>query len=147
MEKCLDFRTQGRLLVLRENARAPTDDDWKAFCAEIEKLRPRLKEMRALVFTDGGGPTADQRKKLATAISGGDIQTAVITDRPMVRFIVSTIGLFNKGIRTFQTREAPDAYAWLGLNTEDRQTIKSILRVLETTVSDLRSPADVATAS
>ena len=137
MEKCLDFRTVGRLLVLRENSRAPTDEDWAAFCDEVARLRPRLKEMRAMVFTDGGGPTSDQRKRLAAAIKGGEIQTAVITDKTMVRFIVSTIGLFNKTIRTFNTHEASDAFAWLELGGEDRSTVNEMLRDLEKSVGGL----------
>jgi hypothetical protein len=143
----MDFRTSGRMLVIRQNKRSPTDADWEAFLAEMVRLRPKLTEMRALIFTDGGGLTSEQRKKLSVAMGGAEIQTALISDRAMTRFIVATVGLFNKTIRSFLTSETPAAFAWLGLQREDRKTVKELLSSLEKTVSDLSGSVETAVSS
>src|SRR4051812_6501622 len=140
MTKSLDFRTIGTLLVLRENLHAPTEDDWNAFLRELHGLRPRMKEMRAIVFTDGGGPTTDQRKRLRDVIEGHPIHTAVVTDKVTVRFIISSIALFNKTIRTFSWKEVGDAYSWLGLGAADQRLIERALDEMGRTVQTLRAP-------
>ena len=134
MKKTLDFRTLGSLMILRESNDTPTDPDWDAFLAELRVQRPNFKAMRIIVFTDGGGPTSAQRKRLAEALGGSSVQVAVVTDRTAVRFIVSSIALLNKSISTFSVKETTKAYEWLKLSLSDR-------RLVDAAVSDMNETA------
>jgi hypothetical protein len=138
MTRCLDFRVQGNLLILRENSLAPTEQDWTAFLRQLQELRPRMSEMRAIVFTDGGGPSTDQRKRLSRVIGDAPIHTAVVTDSVAIRFVISSIALFNKMIRTFSWAEVRQAYAWLGLRPSDQLAIERALAEMKQTVHGLR---------
>jgi hypothetical protein len=119
------------------------DSDWEAFLREMKALRPRFPEMRAMVFSDGGGPTAEQRKRLAVVMGGQDIKTTVISDKGVVRFVVATIGLFNKLIRTYSWQDVADAYAWLGLTGAEEEIIESAVRDMDAVIESRRprSPA------
>jgi len=138
MTRCLDFRLEGNVLILRENSLAPTEDDWAAFLRQLQAVRPRMNDMRAIVFTDGGGPSTDQRKRLSRVIGDAPIRTAVITDRASIRFLISSIALFNKTIRTFSWQEVRLAYSWLGLPSADQLAVQRALRDMRLTVHDLR---------
>jgi hypothetical protein len=123
-EACLVIRSIGRLLIIRQNQSAPTNDDWDALLKVISGRRTELKDMRAICFTDGGGPTIDQRKRLAAAMGGNQMQSAVICDQGVVRFVVSTISLFNKSMRTYSWRDLDEAYIWLGLRADERRMVE-----------------------
>lgn len=125
MSSCLTVRTIGRLFIVRQNANSPTHEDWAKFLAELGRLKPRFPEMRAMVFSDGGGPTPEQRQRLATMMSGKVIQTAVISDQSLVRFVVATIGLFNKSIKTYSWSDTHLAFDWLRLDESERQTVQT----------------------
>jgi hypothetical protein len=139
MTRCLDFRVEEHLLVVRENSLAPTEDDWAAFLRQLQALRPRIDQMRAIVFTDGGGPSTEQRRRLSQVIGDAPIRTAVITDRAAIRFVISSIALFNKTIRTFGWAQVYEAYSWLGLGRGDERTVERALREMRLTVHDLRT--------
>jgi hypothetical protein len=138
MSRCLDFRVEGNLLILRENSLAPTEEDWDAFLLQLKLLRPRMNEMRAMVFTDGGGPSAAQRKRLSRVIGDAPIHTAVVTDSAAIKFVISSIALFNKLIRTFSSAEVLQAYRWLGLRPRDQLAVERALADMRLTVRDLR---------
>ncbi len=137
---CLTVRCFDRLLVIRQNEDAPTDDDWRTFLDEVRSLRPRLKEMRAMVFSDGGGPTIEQRKQLAAVMGGREIRTAVICDAGIIRFVVSTISLFNKSMRTYSWQEAPGAYSWLGLTIDEQRKVEDAVATMSVAVRSRRHP-------
>ena len=136
MKKTADFRSTDRLLVLRQNAKPASETDWSNFLRELVRLRPRFAEMAALVVTDGGGPTVDQRKQLTKVMNGATIQTAVVTDALSVRFVVSSVALFNKTIRTFSRSELPLAYAWLKLPKSDIAKMERMIAELDESVGE-----------
>src|SRR5450432_244127 len=104
-KQSLAFRfISSTLLILRENAETPRDEDWDAFLAVLARNRANFTKLRILVITDGGGPNVAQRRRLQDALGGQPVRVAVVTGRTAVRFIVSSIALLNRQIATF----APD---------------------------------------
>jgi hypothetical protein len=140
-DACLVIRSVGRLLIIRQNQSAPTNDDWDVLLRVISDRRAELKDMRAICFTDGGGPTVEQRKRLALAMGGNQIQSAVMCDLAVVRFVVSTISLFNKSMRTYSWRDLEEAYTWLGLRTEERLIVEESIPTMSAQVRSKRSHA------
>lgn len=138
-DACLVFRSVGRLLIIRQNQSAPTNEDWDALLSAISTQRAELKDMRAICFTDGGGPTVEQRKRLAAAMGGKQIQSAVMCDQAIVRFVVSTISLFNKSMRTYSWRELDNAYDWLGLRSDERRIVEESIPTMSAQVRSQRN--------
>jgi hypothetical protein len=61
-------------------------------------------------------------------------RTAVVTARTAVRFIVSSIALFNKTIQTFNPDETTNAYHWLGLSPNEVRFVESARREMNESV-------------
>jgi len=114
----------GSLMVLRENKTTPSDADWDAFLAELTAQRPNFKNLRIVVFTDGGGPSSAQRKRLAVALGGEAVRVAVVTESATVRFIVSSIALLNKSIATYHPKDVDKAFAWLALSPSEQKQVE-----------------------
>ena len=56
----LAVKTVGQMILLRENASTPTDNDWDGFLEILIKNRDNFENLKCLVVTDGGGPNAAQ---------------------------------------------------------------------------------------
>ena len=131
MKRSLIVETVGSMLLLRENRHTPTDRDWDDFLAVLVENRPNFQRLKILVVTDGGGPNADQRKRLERALDGKPVRVAVVTDSTKVRFIVSSIALLNREIKTFSRSEISDAYEHLTLTPVERRLAEQTLTRLE----------------
>jgi hypothetical protein len=115
------------MIVLRENAATPTDADWDKFMEILAAARPNFEKVRILVMTDGGGPSTEQRKRLAVALGGKPVRVAVVTDSMKVRFIVSSIALLNREIATFSNKEITEAYAHLSLTRAEQRLAEGMI--------------------
>jgi hypothetical protein len=130
-KKSLAFRFASNvLLVLRENAYTPTDTDWDDFLRVLVENRANFAKLRILVRTEGGGPNVAQRKRLQTALDGRPIRVAVVTNSLPVRFLVSSIALLNREIRSFANDEIASAYEHLGLSPAEQRLAERVLAEL-----------------
>ena len=57
------WRTVGRLCVVIHAAEEPSDEEWDAYLDAMKHF-PRIREVRVLIHSEGGGPTGVQRQKL-----------------------------------------------------------------------------------
>jgi hypothetical protein len=114
-DRNLVTRRVGQMLISLENKETPTDEEWDDFLKVLREGRDDFATLKLLVITEGGGPTAAQRKRLEQALGGRTLRVAVVTDSIKVRFIVSSIALLNRFISTFSKAELPRAYEYLGL--------------------------------
>jgi len=119
------------MILLRENRNTPTDGDWDDFLQILRENRGNHERVRILVMTDGGGPSGDQRKRLEVALGGRSFRVAVVTESAKVRFIVSSIALLNRDIKTFSKGEIDGAFEHLRLDPTERQLAKSEVLRLE----------------
>jgi hypothetical protein len=131
MKKSLAVASVGSMLLARENEHTPTDADWNAFLDLLILNRPHFPQLKILVATDGGGPSAGQIKRLGKALGGGNVRVAVVTDKIRVRFIVSAIALLNSKIKSFARAELHNAYEHLGLTAAEVRLSQQTLLELE----------------
>jgi hypothetical protein len=121
-QRSLAFRfVSDTILVLRENAYTPRDQDWDEFLRVLAEHRPNFANLKILVRTEGGGPNAAQRRRLQTALDGRTVRVAVVTNDVPVRFIVSSIALLNRAIRSFANDEIEAAYEHLSLSPAEQR--------------------------
>lgn len=126
-KRSLVVRTIESLIVLRENSSTPTDRDWDEFLEILAVNRPDFPRIKILVKTDGGGPNAEQRKRLSVALGGVPVRVAVVTDSIKVRFIVSSIALLNSEIATFSNKEIVEAYQHLSLSVREQKLVEAAI--------------------
>lgn len=124
-------RRVGQLLVSCQNNETPSDVEWDEFLRILVANRENFATLKLLVVTDGGGPTAAQRKRLEAALAGQSIRVAVVTDSIKVRFIVSSVALLNRHISTFSRAETARAYQYLGLSPTEQQLAAQTAAELE----------------
>ncbi|MCK6589854.1 MAG: hypothetical protein L6Q76_19960 [Polyangiaceae bacterium] len=115
----------------------PTDEEWNEY---IEFNRANGVERgivtRYLVVTEGGAPTARQRKLLHDALSPlleqypNVIRSAIVTPSTFVRGVANAMGLVNPIIRGFSPNEMQKAYAYLGVPSAYMSDIEEIIASL-----------------
>ncbi|MEP7048756.1 MAG: hypothetical protein ABJB12_00320 [Pseudomonadota bacterium] len=114
-------RKVGSLLILREGRTDPLDSEWDVTLGILAEHRHEIDQIKVLVFTDGGGPTQAQRRRLEQTLNGKPIRVAVVSDSMKVRFICSSVALFTSNLSSFRVTELRDAFAWLNLTPEERK--------------------------
>jgi hypothetical protein len=127
----LVVRQVGNLVLLRQNTETASDAEWDALLKMIRSLRSRLAKVKFIVRTDGGGPSPPQRRSLEEALGGEPARVAVVSDHLKVRFVTSTIALFQKELRSFLVKEFPQACEHLGLLATERYQAEQVLREME----------------
>jgi hypothetical protein len=122
MPSNMETRRIDWLLLARQNAETPTEAEWDQFLDLLRAARPQFEQVKILVATEGGGPSALQRKRLEKTLAGKRVRVAVVSDSVKVRFITSMIALFHKDLRSFLKSEFRGACAHLGM-TQDEMTV------------------------
>jgi hypothetical protein len=135
-------------MVMVQNKETPNDEEWDEFLTLLVKHRAELPKLKLLVTTDGGGPSAIQRKRLENALQGTPMRVAVISDNMKVRFVASMIALFHADHRSFLTTELEDAYNHLRMNVIERRHVHAVVRELTALVHwpDSRSVRETGTS-
>ncbi|MEI9938314.1 MAG: hypothetical protein WDO69_13925 [Pseudomonadota bacterium] len=120
------------MMVVQQGTEPATDTEWRAFMADLSQKD--LSQLRVLILTTGGGPTADQRVQLKHFMAGRSVRTAVVSDSIKMRFIIATIALINREHHGFTNRELGKAYEFLELTPTERtaaaRAIKELARQL-----------------
>jgi hypothetical protein len=82
----------GPTMLIAHTSEKPDAEEWRRFCAAVAAGAGGVN--RFLVYTDGGGPSAVQRKLLRESCSEVFPKTAVMTPTFVVRSIISAFTLF-----------------------------------------------------
>lgn len=96
---------------------APSAQDWRKHCLEIERRRNETRGV--LVFTLGGGPSSKQREQMRDALHElKPPPTAILTGSGLVRGIVTALNWFFGGqqIAAFEPDRLHDALHYLEKN-------------------------------
>ncbi len=129
MKRNLVTRRNGNLLCLRETAEDPSDFEWNECLTLLkEKSSPDPRSVRVLVVTDGGGPSPEQRKRLAQALEGMQVRIAVCTESIRTRFVVSSVALISSKIKAFGRTSIDEAYDYLDLDSAQRRVADRNIR-------------------
>lgn len=106
--------------------------------AECERLlrfflqrRDRLRRLRPIILTDGGGPSASQRKVLREEFADEiwAVPMAVVTESVIVHCTVGAISMFAEAIKTFLPAGASKVFDYLGLDAVTTRKVKA--RIVE----------------
>jgi hypothetical protein len=100
-----------RLFVVVYGAEDPSDGEWRGYLDLVE--RHGIRRTMQLIYTEGGAPTAAQRRALNQLIAGHTVPVAVISARAGVRWTVTVLSWFNRRIRAFPPVGFRDALAYL----------------------------------
>jgi hypothetical protein len=128
-------RRLGSLLVIRHNKNDATEQDWDEFLKFLSTNRAQLDRIRILIYTDGGIPTAPQRKRLAATLEGIHMLVGCVSDNIKVRFSGATIALFQKNYRQFSLAEIEKAYEHLHMTPSERERALAAFKELEADLS------------
>lgn len=120
----LVMRRVGRTIVMVQNSETPTDEEWNEFL-KVVKTDP--SGMRLFCVTDGGSPSAAQRKSLEMALGGALPLVAVVSDNIKVRFVAATIALFHRTHGLFSKADRHKALEHLRLDKTEWKPIENAI--------------------
>jgi hypothetical protein len=115
---CMGFRILGSLHIIVIGERDPAPADWKSYLDAIaaeEKRGNAVARKRTLVFSDGGGPNAAQRKVASELHGARSTPLAIVTGRVITRALVTALRWFKPHCRAFAPSEVGDALEFLGV--------------------------------
>src|SRR5262245_15636810 len=125
------FSVVGENLVLVAHTRAnPSDEEWARLVDELRTTLRQRGDLRTLVFTDGGAPSSGQRSALADLSKDRAFRIGVVSDAAIVRFVASSIALFNRSIKTFSPANWRAALTHLSLSPSEITMTETALRDL-----------------
>jgi hypothetical protein len=129
----MGIRVIDRLVLVVYGIAGPTDADWIEYLGVVE--RSGLDRTAHLIVTDGGGPTAAQRRLLYGLLAGRTRPVAVVSGSLQVRAIVTAMSWFNRSIRAFPVPGLADAIAYLEIPASRVDLIRREVSVLRRQLS------------
>ena len=121
-----DWANESVLLVC-STKKSPDAETWSDHCHVIAEGLRRDK-FGTLVLTDGGGPSSAQREELAQATGRKRYPISVVSNASIVRFIVTSIALFNPAIQSFLPADWRRALSHLGVAPTELKAIERVIR-------------------
>jgi hypothetical protein len=118
------------LLLGLHGAQTPSDAEWDHYCSWIPGLLAHPNG-GCLVLTDGGAPTSAQRETLRKCLGRESRWTAVVTDKVVVRGVVTAIRWFNPKVCAFAPWELAGAFKFVGLAATQVPSIRDALVALD----------------
>lgn len=115
------------VLLVCHSRKSPEAETWSEHCGVIAEGLRREK-FGILVLTDGGGPSSAQRQELAQATEGKRHPISVVSSASVVRFIVTSIALFNPAIQSFVPADWRKALSHLGVSPREVLEVERVLR-------------------
>jgi serine/threonine protein kinase len=110
------FMTMGRVVVFVNRTVSPTDKEWNSYLEAGFRVRSRHGPPRVLAVSEGGPPSAKQRKAGVDVAKAVQSRSAVVTDEPVARAIVTAFRWLGNDVRAFSSREMARAIDFLDLS-------------------------------
>ena len=117
-----------RLFLVVYGAANPTDEEWDEYLDLVK--RHGIERTMQLIFTDGGEPSAPQRRVLNELLGGRTVPVAVVSGSVRVRGTVTALSWFNRKIRAFPPSALRDALAYLEIPVSRTELIEREMRRL-----------------
>lgn len=121
------------LLFVHTNKTA-NDEEGEGVIRTYRGLGKELVNYRALVITDGGGPSPSHRKKMQLEFGEPlkSMRTAILSDAITLRFVVASLRLFMNNIKAFEPRDVPGALSFAGLPEDAHAPVLTSLKEIGT---------------
>lgn len=138
----MGFKVIDKWVVVVHNHKPP-GQRWTDFIGVLSKeviqrgVSPA--SIRFLVYSDGGGPNATERKALNDLTSGAST-TAVLTPSTMAKMIVSAFTLFHKRMRAFAPDQIDEAFRYIGATAIEQETIWREMKAVAADVTGVQLP-------
>ena len=100
-----------RLFLVVYGTADPSDEEWDAYLGLVK--HHGIDRTMQLICTDGGEPSAPQRKVLNEVLGGRTVPVAVVSSSVRVRGTVTALSWFNRKIRAFPPPALREAIAYL----------------------------------
>jgi hypothetical protein len=135
MPKNMVFAWVGNVLIAVHGTDAPSEEEWRPYCASLKASRD-LARVRTLAVTHSGAPTAAQRREMNDLLGGRPGLGAVLSTSAMVRGVVTAFSWFNPQIKAFSPAEQNEAFKHLKLTPPE---ITEVTRTISRLEAELRS--------
>jgi len=129
MTKNCAFSFIGNIAIAVYGENDPRDDETHAGIVAFTSRD--VARLRALVITDGGAPSAAQRKSFNDALKGRNYPSAVVSNAVITRGIVTALSWFNPKIRAFHPDATADALKYLDITPPEYPRIWAEVKRLE----------------
>lgn len=133
--RTMAFKILGNLHIFLAGAGDFSREEWSGYIDAIkaeEKKGIDVTRMRTLVFSDGGGPNATQRKMASDVLNGRSTPLAIVTGSQMMRGVITALRWFNPQCRAFAPTEVAQALSFLEVTEHQYDAVLSIARHLQT---------------
>ena len=127
--KNMAFKVIDRLFLVVYGTANPSDEEWDAYLDLVK--RHGIDRTMQLIFTDGGEPSAPQRRVLNELLGGRPVPVAVVSGSVRVRGTVTALSWFNRKIRAFPPSAMGDAIAYLEIPASRTDLIEREVRQLQ----------------
>jgi hypothetical protein len=128
MKKTMVAKVIDRLFLVVYGTANPTDEEWDAYLELVK--RHGIDRTMQLIFTEGGEPSAPQRRKLNELLGGHPVPVAVVSGSVRVRGTVTALSWFNRKIRAFPPSAMHDAIAYLEIPASRQDLIEREMQKL-----------------
>ena len=118
------------LILALHTGLPPSDAEWERYCAWIPDLLSH-PNAGCVVMTDGGAPNGRQRELMRKQLGSEARWTAVITDKPMVRVVVTAVRGINPKVCAFAPWELSQAFTFVGMGGWQIRSICDAFRALD----------------
>jgi hypothetical protein len=118
-------RCEGRLIMVAHTSASPSDEEWSGYARDVAAVLSRSspEDVRTVVFTDGGGPNAEQRRMLTEIKGWNTVRVSVVSQSLAVRGIVTAFSWFNPKIKAFLPVAVEAAFRHLGLSPDEESKV------------------------
>ncbi len=112
----MSWHAEGRVCVVAHTTEVPSDAEWSAYL-EAMRVYPRVRELRVLIYSAGGGPSSTQRQRLQQQVGHRTPPVAILTTTATPMHGIGTaLRWFNGQVGMFEEHQREAAYAHLGLS-------------------------------
>jgi hypothetical protein len=135
--KTMAYGKVGGSIVTLLKRQKPSDADWDQYVALIRMLPPG-QPYRVLVWSLGGSPTPEQRKRLDDVIGGHQktSRVAVISDSMLVRGIVSAMRVVQPMYQSFSPSNIESAFRYLELSEGEIREASALVKRLQREIGE-----------
>jgi hypothetical protein len=129
----LGFDRTDDLFVIVHADDPPLDQDWQRMVEFTCESLPHLR--RGLVIAGNAKLDAAQRRSLAEALKGANVNVAVLVASPLARGAVTALGWLIGGYRAFDMHELDKAFSYLRISEAHQMRARRSIREIQDRLS------------
>ncbi len=136
-KRTLAFGKVSSCVILVHSEAAPSDKDWNLYLDFLKLQKQKTSDIKILVQGKGGPPpSAGQRARLVAVVGKGGVPTAVMTEDPFARGVVTALNwVFGQKLAAFPSARMDDALNYLGVSTSVAPEIRKIISNLSAEIA------------